>query len=100
MVPFFREAYLIGQPAPPKDLDSCRRERVSFFSMGNGVRIRAKSLCKDEWSKQKQLKRYRGPGFTAVLFMLSGLYAVRAALLVLLALRHDGGAEAAAEVFG
>src|SRR5438309_1204508 len=36
VVPFFREAYLIGQPALPKHLDSWRRKRVSIFRTRRG----------------------------------------------------------------
>src|SRR4029077_4414972 len=38
VVPFFPEAYLNGQPALPKYLDSGRRKRVSIFRTYHGPR--------------------------------------------------------------
>jgi hypothetical protein len=63
--------------------------------------MRAKSLRVEQRSQQRSVKKLPRPGILPLLFLQAvRLYAVRAALFLLLALRHDGGAEAGPQVFG
>jgi hypothetical protein len=63
--------------------------------------MRAKSLRVEEWSQQRSVKKLARPRILSLLFLHAArLYAVRAALFMLLALSHDGGAEAGPQVFG
>jgi hypothetical protein len=63
--------------------------------------MRAKSLWVEQWSQQRRVKNLPRPWILPRFFLHAArLYAVRAAFFMLLALRHDGGAEAGSQVFG
>src|ERR1700716_1012383 len=61
VVPFFREAYLNGQPEPPKYLDSWRPKRVSIFQTCHGPEMGAKSLWVEQRSQQRSVRRLLRP---------------------------------------
>src|SRR6267378_1059646 len=70
--------------------------------------MRAKSLWVEQWSQQRSVKELPRTRILPLSFLHASspclhatrLYAVRTALFLLLALCHDGGAEAGPQVFG
>jgi hypothetical protein len=69
VVPFFREAYLNGQPALPKCLDSCRRKRVSIFGTCHGPDLEPKVSGSKEWSGQRSVKKLPRPWILPPFFL-------------------------------
>src|SRR5258708_38406515 len=73
VVPFFREAYLNGQPALPKYLDSWRHKRVSIFHRCHGLEMGVKSLRVEQWSQQRSMKKLPRPRILPLLLLQAAI---------------------------